>query len=361
MDLHTAILDIDLDAVAANWVALGARHAGPVAAVVKADGYGLGAVPVARRLVRAGCRHFFTAHAEEARALRRALPEDAALAVLNGLVPGGAGLYRAERLLPVLGSLAEIAEWRAEAGRAGRPLPALLHVDTGMSRLGLSPRELDAIAADPALLEGIALRYVMTHLVTAEIADDPVNEAQRQRFAAACARLPAAPQSLANSSGIFLGAAFASDLARPGAALYGINPAPGRPNPMLNPVRLSARVLQVREIAAGESVGYNATWTAARPSRIATVAVGYADGFLRALSGRAVACFDGKPVPLVGRVSMDLTTFDATDHPAIVPGAWLELIGNRATPDDLAACAGTNGYEILTSLGRRYHRRYHGA
>ena len=201
----------------------------------------------------------------------------------------------------------------------------------------------------------------MTHLVASEIPEDPANEAQRRRFAEACARLPAAPRSLANSSGIFLGPAFASDLARPGAALYGLNPRPGGANPMRNPVRLRARVLQLREIAAGESVGYNRTWTAARPSRIATVAVGYADGFPRALGNRAEACFDGSPVPLVGRVSMDLTTFDATDHPALVPGAWLELIGDQVTPDDLAARAGTNGYDILTSLGRRYHRRYHGA
>ena len=328
--------------------------------MVKADGYGLGAVPVVRRLAAEGCRHFFTAHPEEALAIRDAAP-DAMLAVLNGLSPGTAALYREHRLLPVLGSLAEIAEWRQEAARAGTRLPALLHLDTGMNRLGLSCREIETLAAAPELLDGIGLRYLVTHLAAAEIADDPMNETQRRRFAAACAALPAAPRSLANSSGVFLGPAFASDLARPGAALYGINPAPGHPNPMRNPVRLRARVLQVREIAAGEAVGYNASWTAARPSRIATVAVGYADGFLRALSNRAVAAFDGRPVPLVGRVSMDLTTFDATDHSELAPGAWLELIGPHATPDDLAQAAGTNGYEILTALGGRYHRQYRGA
>jgi alanine racemase len=201
----------------------------------------------------------------------------------------------------------------------------------------------------------------MTHLVASEVPDDPINQAQRDRFAAACAALPAAPRSLANSSGIFLGPDFASDLARPGAALYGINPTPGHPNPMRSAVTLKARVVQVRQIGAGEGVGYNSTWRASRDSRIATVSVGYADGFLRSLSNRATAFFDGRPVPLVGRVSMDLTTFDVTDHPGIVPGAWLELIGPRATPDDLAEAAGTNGYEILTSLGPRYHRVYRGA
>jgi alanine racemase len=268
-------------------------------------------------------------------------------------------------MLPALGSLAEIDEWSAEARRQGRALPALLHVDTGMNRLGLPPAEVDALGADPARLAGMDIRYVMTHLVAAEVPDDPENAAQASRFAAACARLPAAPRSLANSSGIFLGAGpaavpFASDLARPGAALYGINPTPGRPNPMRGVVRLSARILQVRDIPAGAGVGYNHAWRAARPSRIAAVAVGYADGYLRALSNAATAYFDGAPAPLVGRVSMDLTTFDVTDHPAARPGAWLELIGPHSTPDALGDRAGTNGYEILTSLGSRFLRRYRG-
>ncbi|HLB99529.1 MAG TPA: alanine racemase C-terminal domain-containing protein, partial [Acetobacteraceae bacterium] len=200
--------------------------------------------------------------------------------------------------------------------------------------------------------------YIMTHLVASELPDDPLNEQQRIRFETACASLPPARRSLANSSGIFLGDAFASDLARPGAALYGVNPTPGAANPMRQAVRLSARVLQVSNIAPGESVGYNATWRAARPSRVATAALGYADGWHRSLSGRATACFDGRPVPLVGRVSMDLSTFDVTDHPAIGPGSWLEMIGPACTPDDVAATAGTNGYEVLTSLGRRFHRVY---
>ena len=178
-----------------------------------------------------------------------------------------------------------------------------------------------------------------------------------QRFNDACARLPRAPRSLANSSGLFLGPDFDSDLARPGAALYGINPTPGRPNPQRPVVQLRARVLHVRTVAAGERVGYNGIWTAARPSRIATVSVGYADGFLRALSNKAVAFFDGKPVPLVGRVSMDLTTFDATDEPGLTTGTWLDLIGPEGV-DALAEQAGSNGYEILTSLGSRYPRHY---
>jgi alanine racemase len=281
------------------------------------------------------------------------------LAVLGGLIPGSETEFLAHDIVPALGSLAEIDAWSATARNAGRKLPAILNVDTGMSRLGLDKRELVILQQDHARLAGLDLRFVMTHLIASEAPDDPLNHQQWQRFAAACAGLPPAPTSFANSSGIFLGANWASDLARPGAALYGINPTPGRPNPMHLPVRLHARVLAVREVQPGDSVGYNATWRATRPSRIATAGIGYADGFHRSLSGRAAkAFFDGTPVPLVGRVSMDLTTFDVTGIPAVMPGAWLELIGSAQTPDDLAAAARTNGYEILTSLGHRFHRIY---
>jgi len=355
------VLHVDLDAIADNWNSLRARHdSGPTSAVVKADGYGLGAVPVATRLAREGCRHFFVAHIGEALALRPHVP-GRFLAALNGLLPGTETDFSANAIVPVLGSLAEVAAWSAHAGRLGRPLPALLHIDTGMSRLGLDARELDRIVAEPDRLAGIDLRYVMTHLVSSEVPGDRLNRAQLDRFTASRARLPAAPTSVANSSALFLGGDWASDLARPGAALYGINPTPGRPNPMRPTVRLRTRVLQVRDIPAGATVGYNATWTAARPSRIATAAIGYADGWHRSLSNRGIALFDGSPVPLVGRVSMDLTTFDITDHPGIAPGTWLDLLGPGLGPDAVADAAGTNGYEVLTALGRRFARVYRGA
>ncbi len=352
-----AILDVDLGAVVANWRNLSARHSGgPAAAALKADAYGLGARPVAVALHAAGCRHFFVAHLAEAQAIQDLLP-DAMLAVLNGLWPGDAPAYAASGIAPVLGSLAEIDAFTAQARAIGHPLPALLHIDTGMHRLGLPMDELDALAADPTRLEGLRLLYVMTHLASAEHPGDAINQRQRDRFHHACDRLPRAPRSLANSSGIFL-PGFGSDLARPGAALYGVNPTPGQPNPMRGVVRLLAMILQVRHVPAGEGVGYNSTWTAARPSRIATVPVGYADGYPRSLTNRAEACFDGCPVPLVGRVSMDLATFDVTDVPAAVPGAWLELIGPNMPVDEVARRAGTNAYEILTQLGRRYRRTY---
>jgi alanine racemase len=355
-----AILDIDLGAIVANWRTLRAAHGGrPTAGVLKADAYGLGAAHVAPALHAAGCRHFFVAHLEEAVAIRPLLPESL-LAVLNGPLPGTEPDYLVHGIDPVLGSLPDIARWTALARATGRALPALLHVDTGLARVGLDPDEVRALRDTPDMMHGVAPRYVMTHLAAADVPDDPANRAQLQRFDAACALFPSLPRSLANSAGIFLGADFRSDLARPGAALYGVNPTPGLANPMRPVLRLRARVLQVRDVAAGDTVGYNGTWRAARPSRIAAVGVGYADGFPRALSNRGIACFDGAPIPLVGRVSMDLTAYDVTDHKAIGPGDWLELIGPHRDLTAVADAAGTSAYEILTNLGRRYLRIWHG-
>lgn len=348
-----AVLRIDLPAIQANWLSLRALHAGgAVAGVVKADGYGLGAAPVARALAAAGCGHFFVAHLAEGMALRAALGPGPMIAVLNGFAPGA---DEDAALTPVLNDAGAIAAHRARPPGAG----AILHLDSGMSRLGLDAGEQAMLAGAPGQLERLTLRFVMTHLACADEPGNPLNAAQAARFAEAAARIaPGVPRSVANSSGIFLGPGFASDLARPGCALYGINPTPGRPNPMRQVVTLAAPVLQVREIPAGDTVGYGATWTASRPTRIATVAAGYADGYLRALSGRSVGHVAGRAVPLVGRVSMDLLTFDVTDAPEAVPGALVVLIGPGNTPDDLAARAGTIGYEILTSLGARYRRDY---
>jgi alanine racemase len=360
-----AVLRVDLSAVVANWRDLCARHGNAVAAVVKADAYGLGAAAVGQALRDAGCATFFVAQLTEGLALRACLGLGCDIIVLNGFPPGADG---DAALTPVLNHLGDIAAHAAAGRAAGAARPALLHLDTGMSRLGLDATEQATLAAEPGLLDGIALRHVMTHLACADEADHPMNAAQRARFEAAAARIaPGIPRSFANSSGIFLGAPFRSDLARPGCALYGINPTPGLPNPMRQVVQVEAEVLQVREVAAGDTVGYGASWRAAEPRRIATIAAGYADGYLRALSGRSLGLLHGRAVPLVGRVSMDLTTFDVTDVPQARPGDRLLLIGGGAgsawsnTPDDIAARCGTIGYEILTSLGRRYARAYEGA
>lgn len=337
-----AYLTIDCGAVVRNWRRLCEIHApGAVAGVVKADGYGLGAAPIGRALLAAGCRHFFVAQQDEGMALRAALGAGPMIAVLGGGTREG--------LTPVLNSLADI---RSHKG------PAILHIDTGMSRLGLDAGELAALAAEPKLLDRIEILYLMTHLAVADEPEHPLNAAQIARFEAACAQLPSAPRSVANSSGMFLGRRFASDLARPGCALYGINPTPGRPNPMESVVRMGARILQIREIPAGQSVGYGASWTAARPSRIATVSLGYADGFHRALGNKARGLVHGRAVPMAGRVSMDLLTFDVTEAPEALVGDRMELIHPGQDADALAAMAGTIGYEMLTSLGRRFQREY---
>lgn len=356
----SAVLEINLAAITQNWRQLDAAHAGETAAVIKADAYGLGAAQVAPALRAAGCRHFFTAHLSEAAAVRPTLPE-AMLAVLNGLQADAAADFSAHDILPVLGSLGEITTWAGQARRLERALPAILHLETGMNRLGLCARERAALRDDASLLAGLNILYVMTHLVSADVPDSPRNLAQAEMFARLQRQFPGARTSFANSSGMFLGEAFFSDLARPGAALYGVNPTPGaKKNPMREVVALQAPILQIHDIATGETVGYEGAWRAARPSRIATLGVGYADGYPRALSNRATARFDGRVVPLVGRVSMDLTTFDITDTGA-KPGDMLHLLGGGHGVDALAAEAGTNGYEILTSLGRRYRRHYLGA
>lgn len=358
-----AWLEVRLDAIAANWQALQLRagHA-RCAAVVKADAYGLGAAQVAPALYAAGCRSFFVAHLDEGIALRPRLADDAVVQVLHGLPPGAELEAVVHGLVPVLNSLSQIEAWRRLAAGLDRPLPALLQVDTGMARLGLDTDELDRLAGEPARLQGLSIQAVMSHLVSAEDPADAINAVQLQRFRAARQRLPAAPASLANSSGIFLGADYHFDLVRPGAAMYGIAPVAGRPNPMQPVVRLRSKVIQLRRVEAGCGVGYGHAWTAARPSRIATLATGYADGWLRTLGNRARVGFEGRILPLVGKVSMDTITVDVTDVPEALlnEGTLFDLIGDGIPVDEVAAAAGTIGYEILTNLGQRYARRYVG-
>ena len=355
-------LTIDLDAIVANWRML-RRMVAPAecAAVVKADCYGLGVERIAPELAAAGCASFFVATVAEGLQLRGLVP-DAAIAVLSGPAGAEAEMERAN-LLPVLNSLGQIAAWSAWAARRARPLPALLHIDTGMTRLGLEQAEIDALGADPALLAGIQPLLVMTHFACADEADNAMNDLQIERFSRLAARLPVtARRSLAASSGIFLGPHAHCDLVRPGAALYGLNPRSGAPNPMAPVVRLTAEILQVRDVDTPMTVGYGASHRVAQEGRTATAAVGYADGYLRSLGNRGHGIIKGERVPVVGRISMDLTCFDITALPVggVVPGDRVELIGPGHGVDELAAEAGTIGYEILTSLGHRAARRYVG-
>ncbi|HWI26690.1 MAG TPA: alanine racemase [Stellaceae bacterium] len=356
-----AVLEVDLAAIVENWRRLAARLApgASCAAVVKADAYGLGMARVAPRLAAAGCRLFFVATIDEGIALRRVLP-GIEIAVLGGFLPGTGGEFTRTRLIPVLNSADEIDAWRANPRT--RAFPAMIHVDTGMARLGLARDELAALAGAPERLAGLQLRAVLSHLACAEDAGARQNSEQLAAFRAALGLLPQAPASLAAGSGIFLGPDYHFAFVRPGAALYGVNPLPGRPNPMAQVVRLKGRILQVRDIDTGMTVGYGATHRMERPGRIATVAVGYADGWLRSGSHRGSAGIAGRRVPVVGRISMDLLTLDVTGiDPALArPGNFVDLMDDTYGVDEVAAAAGTIGYEILTALGQRYHRIYRG-
>jgi alanine racemase len=360
------VLTIDLEAVVANWRELAQRsEPAQCAAVVKADAYGLGLEPIARALANAGCRTFFVAQLAEGRALRAAVGH-ADIYVLNGLAPGTAEACARSDLRPVIGSPAEFDEWarfRAQSGFSGF---AALHVDTGINRLGLTPEEASALAArGAAARHGIVL--LMSHFACAEEPGHPLNAKQMAEFRDVRALFPTISASLANSSGIFLGPDALHEIVRPGVALYGANPTPGHINLMRPVVRLDGRIIQVRDVAEGESVGYGGTWTARRATRLAVVSIGYADGFLRAASVSdlhpgAEAIVSGRRCPLAGRVSMDLLAVDVTDVPGDGPerGDWATLLGDEIGVDELASHAGTIAYEVLTSLGRRYRRIYRG-
>lgn len=367
-------LTIDLEALSENYRLL-VRQAAPaaVAGVVKADAYGLGAAHVAPVLWEAGCRMFFVALPEEGIALRAILPE-AEIYVLNGLFgPEAAPAYGKHRLLPVLGSPADLSCWEAFGWDGDVPRPCAIHVDTGMNRLGLSPDEAIAFAGDNSLTGAITPCLLMSHLACADEPQDALNRKQLESFQAVRQAFSETDSSLANSAGAFLGPDFAFDLVRPGIALYGGQPVNGATNPMKTVVTAEARVVQVRHARAGEAVSYGATHRLTRDTIVAVASVGYADGYHRASSGSGVPLrrddsggghgfLHGRKVPVLGRVTMDLTMFDVTDlgADAVTVGDWVELFGPNITIDDAATAAGTISYELLTSLGRRYHRHYAG-
>jgi alanine racemase len=360
------ILTIDLSAIEANWRAL-VRTAMPVecAAVVKADAYGCGLDEVTARLSKAGCRTFFVADLGEARRVRAIAPE-AVIYVLNGLLPDTGPAFAESYLRPVINSSTELAEWdrfvAANNWRGG----AALHVDTGMNRLGVTPEEAVALAPRiQAQNHGVTL--LMSHLACADTPDHPLNDKQIRLFREIRSHYRGIPSSLANSSGIFLGATAHCDLVRPGFALYGGNPTPKKKNPMRPVIELKARIIQVRAVKRGDAVGYGSAWTAPRDSRVALVAVGYGDGYARAAGANrarpaAPVIVSGRQCPIVGRISMDIMAVDVSelaDNQAR-RGDLVTLIGGELGIDELAAAIDTIGYEVLASLGRRYHRIYKG-
>lgn len=354
------ILTVDLATIAANWRLLAQRVApAECAAVVKADAYGCGLEPVTKTLTDAGCRTFFVALLSEARRVRLLAPESV-IYVLNGVVPGSAPAFAEIDARPVIGSMPELEEWEAFVTASGWRGGAALHVDTGMNRLGL-PMQDAAHVAQRVSSRQHSFDLLISHFACSEQFGHRLNRQQMDRFAEIQALFPDVPCSLANSSGIFLSRDAHRDMVRPGIALYGGNPTPGQKNPMHPVVQVRARILQIREVLTGASVGYGATWTAQRPTRVAIIAAGYADGYLRAadLRGREVIVA-GRRCPLVGRVSMDLLAVDVTEVPEgeIRRGDFATLIGDGLEVDEVATQAGTISYKVLTSLGRRYARRY---
>jgi len=352
-----SVLVVDLDALARNYGVL-RRAAAPAecGAVVKANAYGLGVAAVARRLFDEGCQSFFIATLEEGVELRGILPK-ARIFALSGAVESTARALAMAQLIPVLNSLNQVRCWARIGG------PAALHVDTGMTRLGLTGAEVDVLAGDPTLLRAIEVEYLLTHLACADDPDHSLNTDQLAAFASIRARLPRTKTSIANSAGTFLSSAHRGDLVRPGIALYGGNPFAARPNPVEAVVALRAPILQLRTLAEPATIGYGATYAAVPPARIAVVGLGYADGYPRSLGNRGVASIGGRRVPIVGRVSMDLLCLDVTALPEkdLAEGTLVDLIGNGITLDEVAASAGTISYEILTRLGVRLRREYRGA
>jgi alanine racemase len=354
-------LTIDLGALRDNYLALAAMApTSQTAAVVKADAYGLGADIVSQVLFEAGCRNFFVAHIDEALALRLRLSAEARIFVLNGLQPGNETSCAAMAVTPVLNSLEQIAQWAAHAKNLGKTLPAAVQIDTGMCRLGLSPEELEVLASRPQLLDGIDIALVMSHLACADEPDHLSNAAQLSVMRKAAVAFPDVSVCFSNSGGIFLGNDYHNSLLRPGIALYGGAPSVTRPNPMKPVVRLDVAVIQTRDVPAGSLVGYGGSFEAAGPTRLATIAAGYADGLPRSLSNRGAAWYNGVRLPIAGRVSMDRIILDISALPlgTLTQGSFVQMIGPDQTLEDIAEDAGTIAYEILTGLGRRYRRNY---
>ena len=362
----TGILTIDLDAIVANWRKLESQGVpAECSAVVKANAYGCGTEPVVRALAAAGCKTFFVATLDEARAARAA-SKSATIYVLSGCFQNCGETFAELNCQPVIGDLNELAEWDIFCRRSGWSGGAAIHIDTGMNRLGLTPQDAHGIV--PRIHAGDhGITLVMSHLACAENPQHPLNARQLASFREIAQQFTGVPASLANSSGCFLGPQFQFDLLRPGAALYGVNPTPDADNPMRPVVDLKTRIIQVREVERGDTVGYGATWTARRPTRLAIVSTGYADGYFRAAGSTdgtrsADVIVAGRRCPIAGRISMDLIAIDITDLPekTVRRGHMVTLLGDGITVDELGHHFGTIGYEVLTSLGRRYARVYKG-
>ncbi|MBX2808401.1 MAG: alanine racemase [Cellvibrionaceae bacterium] len=360
-------LCVDLDALVSNWHRVKAelRSGVDCAAVVKANAYGLGSLPVVRALLNAGCKSFFVATVDEAIELRESVPGDYRLVVLGGMAYDQFDACEAYKLTPVLTNFSHVERWSSDCLKANHGLPSILKIDTGMHRLGLDGDDLKRLIDRVDLLKTSLPVMVMSHLACADMPDAALNTHQLSLFTSAYGelvnRLPHVQASLANSSGVFLGKTYHFDCVRPGAALYGVNPTPDKINPMRPVLTLNLAITQMKSIAAGETVGYGGEFTAEKPSLIAITFGGYADGVLRVLGNAGQGYYKNHPVPIIGRVSMDALVFDLSSVPDNLlagPPGHIQLLGDCQSVDQLAAEAGTIAYEMLTSIGRRYQRIY---
>lgn len=365
MKSATGILTVNLSAILANWRCVTSQlsKGSSAAAVIKANAYGLGAAQVGPVLYRAGCREFFVATLDEAVAARKYLHADAVIYVLGGLRVGTESLFLQHKISPVLHSTQDIRRWLAHVADIESPPECAVKINTGMTRLGLDVQEWTALVTARSELQQLSPALVMSHLACADEPGHALNREQLQQFQAVVATsrslLPQARYSLANSSGIYLGKEWHFDLVRPGAALYGINPRPQEPSPLKPVVHLALPILQVRQLTGPVSIGYGATVKASAPTRLAVAAGGYADGLHRTIGGAGFGVIGRYQVPVIGRISMDATIFDVSAAGIAADEAKvIEVLNDELTVDSWAARTGALGYEVLTSLGYRYQRRY---
>jgi alanine racemase len=355
------IIEVKLDIILDNYrqlqnVAGGAE----VAAAVKADCYGLGADFIAPLLAKAGCEHFFVANIDEGIILRKKIVNDKAIYVLNGVFIDSVDALLQYKLIPVINHAKQLELWHNYARNLQQKLPVVFHLNTGMNRLGMSVEEFTACVSHSEVLKELDVKLVMSHFAASDEPADIANIQQLQLFKELTDGLVGIKRSMCNSGGIFMNKMAHFDLVRPGAALYGLLTHPDAHKYVKNPVSLYAPIIQIHQLKSGDQVGYNGTFIADKNMRIATIPIGYADGYMRSLSSKGCVYIGENQVKVVGRVSMDLVTIDITDLPMheCFLGQKVEIIGKHNTPDNLAQLAGTIGYEILTSLGKRYKRVY---
>lgn len=357
----SGLLTIDLGALEHNYQILQKTVGSDcsVAGIVKADAYGLGMRPIVEKLTKLNCPQFFVASLEEAIQLRE-INKTTPVAVLNGLYHGAEKEYLAHNIMPVLNSLEEIMRWKKQNPDTSKSMPAIIHFDTGMNRLGLGIKETARFFDSSAFSRGLDVQHILSHFACADEKENILTFKQNEKFKELSNKFPTAKKSISNSSGVFRDNLYHHDMVRPGYALYGGNPTPETVNPMKPVVKLSARILQVNHVSQRESVGYGATHIFDHDTIIATVALGYADGFLRSGSSATTLYWHGKPCPVIGRVSMDLVSVDLSQLLDSTPqtGYFMDILGPHQNIDTLAETAGTIGYEILTSLGARYQREY---